>query len=61
MDFPPVVPVGLTACKAIATIREHGTESIALIAQGKLALGYVIEECGTMAQKLAATAKTPSA
>ena len=49
----------------IATIREHGAENIALIAQRKLALGFLIEECELLArfkaQKPAATAQTPSA
>jgi carbamoylphosphate synthase small subunit len=60
-----LVPVGLDARKVIATIREHGAENIALIAQRTLALGFLIEECELLArfkaQKPAATAQTPSA
>jgi hypothetical protein len=36
--------------KAVAAIAEHGPEAIALVLQGKLATGDVIEECGIAAQ-----------
>jgi len=39
-----------TLRKTIATIREHGPEAVAVVLQGKLAPGDVVEEGAVVAQ-----------